>query len=458
MIKLYNTLNRKKEKFEPIEKGKVGIYSCGPTVYWYQHIGNIRAYINWDVLKRVLLFNGLDVKHVINVTDVGHLTSDEDEGDDKIEKAALKENKKAEEIAKHYYDAFVSDLNKMNIIEPNIWSWATKHIKEQIELVSLLEGKGFTYKTSDGIYFNTSKFKDYGKLSRKNIEGLKAGERVDFKEKKNKTDFALWKFSENPGERQQEWDSPWGIGFPGWHIECSAMASKYLGKQFDIHTGGIDHIPIHHENEIAQSECGFGVKPWVKIWMHNAFLNFKGGKMSKSSGNILKVSDLEEKGVEPLAYRYFILTAHYRSPIKFDMKSLEGLKNAQTAYHKIKNLISELKNDDEENEEYLKDFTEAVNDDLNMPKALAVLWKLLRDEKAIGKLKTIKKMDEIFGLDLLKKENVKIPKEIKKLAEERLVARNAKDWEKSDELRDILKKSGWGIKDNSKGFHLIKLG
>ncbi|MBU2104420.1 MAG: class I tRNA ligase family protein, partial [Nanoarchaeota archaeon] len=270
-LKLYNTLARKKEIFKPIKNEEVCMYTCGPTVYWYQHIGNLKAYIFADILKRTLKFNDYKVKHVINVTDVGHLTSDSDEGEDKIERAAAKEGKTAQEIAKFYFDLFLKDLKKLNIQEPAIWCKATEHIKEQIALIKKLEEKGFVYRTSDGIYFDTSKFKNYGKLAKLDIKGLKAGQRTNMREKKNKTDFALWKFSENPGKRQQEWNSPWGIGFPGWHLECSAMSMKYLGETFDIHTGGVDHIPIHHTNEIAQSESATG-KRFVNYWMHENFL------------------------------------------------------------------------------------------------------------------------------------------------------------------------------------------
>ena len=271
MVKLYNTMTRKKEEFAPLVEGKVGLYTCGPTVYGYAHVGNFRSYIFADILKRVLMYNGFDVKHVINVTDVGHLTSDADSGDDKIEKEAKKEGKSAAEISHFYFDAFHKDFAKLNLVDPFKWSWASEHIKEQVDMIKILEKKGCTYETSDGIYFDSSKFVDYGKLSNKKIEGIEEGSRIAMGEKKNKTDFALWKFSGTPGERQQEWDSPWGLGFPGWHIECSAMSSKYLGKQFDIHTGGIDNMPIHHENEIAQSESAWGKSPWVKTWMHGFF-------------------------------------------------------------------------------------------------------------------------------------------------------------------------------------------
>jgi cysteinyl-tRNA synthetase len=453
-LEIYNTLTKKKEEFKPINNSEVGLYSCGPTVYWYQHIGNLRTYVFSDILKRVLKFNDFKVKHVINVTDVGHLTSDQDSGEDKIEKAAVKEGKSAKEIAKYYFDLFVTDLKKLNILEPDIWSWATEHIKEQINLVKILEKKGYTYKTSDGIYFDTSKFSDYGNFANLNIEGLQEGKRVDLGEKKNKTDFALWKFSEEPGKRQQEWDSPWGRGFPGWHIECSAMSSKYLGKQFDIHTGGIDHIPIHHTNEIAQSECAFGVKPWVKYWMHGAFLELKGGKMSKSGGKIWTISDLEKKGFSSLDYRYYCLLTSYRKRMIF---SFEGLEAAKSAYERLKIICAEIKDDQKLNEKYIEEFKEKINDDLNMPEAIQVLWKLVRDEKAEGKYKTIKKMDEIFGLKLLEKDEIKIPQEIQNLLKERKTARENKNFEKSDKLRNKIKELGFEIKDTKEGVEVKKL-
>ena len=455
VLKLYNTLTRKKEVFKPIKENYVGMYSCGPTVYWYPHIGNLKAYIFADTLKRVLKYNGYKVKHVMNVTDVGHLTSDADEGEDKIEKAAKREHKSAKDIADYYLKVFKEDLKKLNILEPDYWPKATEHIKEQIELIKKLEEKGYTYKTSDGIYFDTSKFKDYGKLARLKIENLKGGKRIDLKEKKNKTDFALWKFSEKPGLRQQEWESPWGIGFPGWHIECSAMSSKYLGKQFDIHTGGEDHIPVHHTNEIAQSECAFGKKPWVKHWMHVAFLTFKGAKMSKSSGQIAKLFELEERGFNPLDYRYFILTGHYRKQLNF---TEENLQNAKNSYERLKNICKEVKDDKKINKKYIEEFEKAINDDLDIPKALQVLWELVRDEKAIGKFQTIKKMDEVFGLRLLEKEKIEIPPEIKKLIEQRKELRKKKDWKKADEIRKKINELGFKIDDTEKGVLVRKNG
>jgi cysteinyl-tRNA synthetase len=453
-LKLYNTLTRKKEIFKPLKKNKVGFYGCGPTVYWYQHIGNLRRYIFEDVLLRTLIYNKFNVKHIINVTDVGHLIADSDKGEDKIEKAAKKEGKTAREITNYYFNAFLEDLKKVNFIEPDKWVWATKHIKEQIELVKKLEKKGVTYKTSDGIYFDTSKLKDYGKLAKLNIQGLKAGKRINIGEKKNKTDFVLWKFSNLKNKRQQEWNSPWGVGFPGWHIECSAMSSKYLGKQFDIHTGGIDNMNPHHINEIAQSETAFGVKPWVKYWIHNNHLNLKEGKMSKSSGKIIRLKDLEEKEYPPLVFRYFLLASHYRKRTEFDFKIMDS---AKTAYTKLKNIISEIKNDKIINKKYLKEFENAINDDLNTPKALQVLWKLVRDEKAKGKIKTIEKIDKIFGLKLLEKEKVNVPLKIKELVKKREDARKNKDWKKADEFRKKINNLGFQLDDTSEGTKVRKL-
>ncbi len=452
-LKLYNTLTRRKEVFKPIHKGHVGMYSCGPTVYWYQHIGNLRTYIFSDILKRVLIYNKYKVRHVMNVTDVGHLTSDADEGEDKIEKAARKEGKKAEDIASYYWKVFREDFKKLNIIEPDIWTKATEYIKEQIELIKKLEEKRYTYRTSDGIYFDTSKFKDYGKLARLNIKGLQAGKRVGIGEKRNKTDFALWKFSEKPGLRQQEWDSPWGVGFPGWHIECSAMSMKHLGETFDIHTGGIDHIPIHHTNEIAQSEAATG-KKFVNYWLHGNFLTFRGEKVAKSKGGLYTVSELEKIGFAPMDYRYLCLTTHYRKPLNFSIKNLKSAKNS---YQRLKNIISEIEDDGKINKKYLREFEKAINDDLEIPNALQVLWNLVRDEKAEGKYRTIKKMDEVFGLDLLKKEEIKIPNEIMEFVEEREKARKSKNWKKSDEIREKIKSLGYWVDDTDKGPVIKKL-
>jgi len=453
MLKLYNTLTRKKEIFKPITGTQVGMYSCGPTVYWYQHIGNLRSYIFADILKRVLIYDRYKVKQVMNLTDVGHLTSDADAGEDKIELAAKREHKTANEIANFYWRIFREDFKKLNISEPDIWSKATEHIKEQIDLIKKLEKKGYTYKTSDGIYFDSSKFKDYGKLARLKVEKLKAGSRVKMGEKRNATDFALWKFSEKPGLRQQEWPSPWGIGFPGWHIECSAMSMKYLGEHFDIHTGGEDHIPVHHTNEIAQSEAATG-KKFVNYWIHGAFLTFKGEKVSKSKGGLYTISELQELRFKPLAYRYLCLTAHYKTQLDF---SIENLKNAQNAYERLKNIVAELKNDKKINKECLEEFENAINDDLDMPKALGILWNLVRDKKAGGKFQTIKKFDEVLGLDLFKKEKLEVSNEIKKLVQEREKARDSKDWKLADKIRDKIAKKGFWVNDTSEGSVLTKI-
>jgi cysteinyl-tRNA synthetase len=447
-LKLYNTLSKKKEEFKPISKKEVKIYTCGPTVYWYAHVGNLRSYVFADILKRILLYNNYKVKQVINITDVGHLTSDSDDGQDKIEKTASKEGKSANGISKFYFDAFHDDFKKLNLIEPDCWPKATDHIKEQIDLIKNLEKKSYTYKTDDGIYFDTSKFNGYGKFSKKDVKGLEEGKRTSMRNKKNKTDFALWKFS-GKEKRFQEWDSPWGVGFPGWHIECSAMATKYLGKHFDIHTGGIDHIPIHHENEIAQSECGLGIKKWVNYWVHGAFLEIKGGKMSKSSGEIKTIRELEKEDINPLAYKYFTYTAHYRKPLTW---SKDAIETAANSYNRLKNILLELEEKGEVNPIYIRKFEKRINDDLDMPGALAVLWEMLRDESAIGKKKTVEKMDKIFGLNLFPE----IPKEIKDLAEKRLRARLEKDWKQSDDLRQELLREGWKIKDFDKGYGLEK--
>ena len=452
MLKLYNTLSRKKEDFKPIHKGKVGLYSCGPTVYSYQHIGNLRTYIFSDILKRILICDKYKVKHVMNVTDVGHLTSDADTGEDKIEKAAKKERKKAQDIANYYLKIFRSDLKKLNIISPNIWPKATRHIKEQIKLLKKLEKKGFTYKTSDGIYFDTLKFRNYGKLAKLNIKGLHVGKRIKKGEKRNKTDFALWKFSEKPGIRQQEWKSPWGVGFPGWHLECSAMSMKYLSEHFDIHTGGIDHVPIHHTNEIAQSQAATG-KKFVNYWVHGGWLLSKGEKISKSTGGLHTISELEEKGFDSLVFRYFCLTTHYKKPLNFSMKNLE---KAKESYQRLKNIISEIRDNKKINKKYLGEFENAINNNLDMQKALQILWKLIRDKKAVGKLRTIKYMDRVFGLDLLKKEKIKIPKKVKNLAEEREKLRKKKEWKKADEIRKKINKLKYIIEDTKKGYILKK--
>jgi cysteinyl-tRNA synthetase len=445
VLKLYNTLSRKKEVFKPLKK-EVGMYTCGPTVYNYIHIGNFRTYILSDILKRIFLYNGYKVKQVMNVTDVGHLTSDADTGEDKIEKEARKEKKNAWQIAEFYTKAFKEDASKLNILPADVYPKATEHIAEQIALVQKLEKKGYTYKISEGIYFNTKKFKNYGKLARLKIKKLKAGKRIALGGKKHKTDFALWKFSKKSGERQQEWSSPWGIGFPGWHIECSAMSMRYLGEHFDIHVGGEDLVPVHHINEIAQSEAATG-KKFVNYWIHGAFLVMKQGKMARSKGNFITIKDIEKNKINPLAYRYMTFLTHYKKQLFF---SWENLKNAQNAYKRLKNIIGELKDDKKINKQYLKQFEEAINNDLDMPSALGVLWNLLRDKKVKGKLQTVKKMDEVLGLKLLEKKKEKVPKEIQELAKKREKARKQTNFELADKIREEIRKKGWQVEDTKR--------
>lgn len=455
MLKLYNTLTRKKEIFKPLkEKSKhVGIYTCGPTVYWYQHIGNLRSYVFPDILKRILKFQGYNVKHVINITDVGHLTSDADTGEDKMEKAVKREGKTAKEISNYYFNIFRKDLEKIGIEMPDVWPKATELIKEQIDLIKKLEKKGYTYKTSDGIYFDTSKMKDYGKLAKINVKGLKAGKRVSFGEKKNKTDFALWKFSGKPGVRQQEWKSPWGIGFPGWHIECSAMAMKYLGESFDIHTGGEDHIHIHHPNEIAQSESATG-KPFVKYWLHGAFLLLKGKKVSKSKGGLYTLSEIEEKGYSPIDLKYFYLSAHYRKPLEFSFQALDNSKNSLKRLREIISKLDKGKKANKKNIELAyREFISFLNDDLNFPRALSYMWEILREDRLneTEKYELVLRFDKVLGLSLGEKEEIKIPGEVKKLLKKRLESRSKKDFITADKIRKKINKLGFVVEDTEKG-------
>ena len=453
MLKLYNTLTRKKEEFKPIKDKKVGMYSCGPTVYNYAHIGNLRSFILVDLLKRVLKYNNYKVKHIMNITDVGHLIGDTDTGEDKIEAEAKKEKKSAWQIAEFYTQVFKEDLQNLNILSPDIWCKATKHIGEQIELIKKLDKKGYTYKTSDGIYFNTGKFKNYGKLAKLKKQDLQAGKRIAMGEKKHKTDFALWKFSQHPGKRQQEWDSPWGIGLPGWHIECSAMSMKYLGEHFDIHTGGEDLSQIHHNNEIAQSEAATG-KKFVNYWIHGAFLVMKKGKMAKSKGNFIILQDVIKKKIHPLSYRYLTLQTHYHKQLLF---SWENLENAQNAYRRLKRLVHETKDDKKINSKYEAKFLFEINNDLDMPGALKILWELVRDKKANGKIQAIKKFDKVLGLNLLEEEKEKPSKEIVELAEQREKARRETNFELADKLREDIRKRGWQVEDAAKGYKLVKI-
>lgn len=453
MLKLFNTLTRQLEEFKPLEQGKVRMYTCGPTVYWAATIGNFRAYVFDDILQRVLELNGFKVRRVMNITDVGHLVSDEDTGDDKMEKGAARENLTVWQVADKYQKLFLEDSAKLNILIPEkpFLCRATDHIPEQIELVKILMDKGFAYKISDGIYFDTSRFPDYGKLSGQKSEDKEEGARVEINaEKRNKTDFALWKFSPKDSKRQMEWDSPWGVGFPGWHAECSAMAHKYLGQPFDIHCGGVDHIPVHHENEIAQSEAAYGVK-LADYWLHNDFLTVDGQKVSKSLGNVYTVSDLQAKGFDPLALRYFYLQAHYRQTENF---TLEALQAAQNALRKLWNQSRDLDQPGSVLTDIETDFLSALNDDLNTPRALAVVWKLMDgDYASADKAATLLMMDKVLGLSLDKfvAKKVEIPAEIQELLDRRQAAREQKDWAGSDEVRQAIEKSGWTVEDTKMG-------
>jgi len=423
------------------------MYSCGPTVYDYQHIGHMRRYVGDDILVRVLKFNNFDVKHVMNITDVGHLTSDEDTGEDKMEKGAAQYKLSVWDLAKKFEKQFTDSMNVLNIVPPKKLIRATETIEDQIELIKILEEKGFTYTITDGVYFDTSKFKKYGAFG---LSEIKEGARVEKNpEKKNPRDFALWKFS-GETKRQMEWDSPWGKGFPGWHIECSAMSMKNLGPTFDIHTGGIDHIAIHHTNEIAQSEAASG-KPFVKYWVHHAFLLVDGQKMSKSLGNFYTVDDIKKNGFDPLALRYLYLQTHYRQEMNF---TWDSLKAAENAFEKLKNDIQNLEEPKVGCAEFEQKFLDAVNNDLNMPEALAVVWDLIRsDYPSSAKAESLKKFDEVLGLNLFEKTSTKavIPDEILKLVEEREELRRKKRFHLADQMRNKIKKMGYDLHDIEDG-------
>ena len=459
---LYNSLTRKKEEFYSIKSGEVGLYTCGPTVYNYAHIGNLRTYIFEDILKRVLIYNGYEVKHVMNITDVGHLSGDRDMGEDKIEKGAAREGKSAWEIADFYTQAFKKDIAQLNILNPDIWVKATDTLPEQIALIKTLEEKGYTYRTADGIYFDTSKFKDYTKLSHQNLEALQEGARVERNpEKRNPTDFALWKFSPRESKRQMEWDSPWGVGFPGWHLECSAMSMKFLGDQLDIHCGGTDHINVHHTNEIAQSEAATG-KRFFNFWMHGAFLIIAGGKkMAKSAENFLTLENAFLKNeINPLTYRFAAFLTHYRKPMEF---SDDGIEAARNGLLHLQNQVRQVVaagtgSDDAISAEYKNKFLEAVNDDLNMPRAMALIQEMLKsgiseDEK----LATILDFDRVLGLNLdqLDQEQA-LPEAVQKLVDARLKAREGKDFATSDRLRAEIEAMGYLVQDTKDGMKVIK--
>lgn len=458
-IRIYNTRTRQVEEFEPLSSGTVGIYSCGPTVYHYQHIGNMRAAVFADTLHRTLAYAGYEVKHVINITDVGHLTSDGDTGEDKLEKGARREGKSVWDVAKMFTDAYFKDISSLGLdMREYLFPRATDHIEEQISLVEKLEEKGYTYRISDGIYFDTSKFDTYGDFAHLDIEGLKSGARVEENtEKRNITDFALWKFSPKDEARQMEWDSPWGKGFPGWHIECSAMSMKYLGETFDIHTGGIEHIPVHHTNEIAQSECATGTA-FARYWMHNNHLLDSTGKMSKSGGEFLTLSSLAEKGYDPLVFRYFLMSANYRKELLF---SYEALDAAQSAYGKLIEFCkSNAGKGGTADSSYMNDFKEAMYDDLNTSKALAVIWTMIKDDAVEPKniYATLMEFDRVLslGLEKVRREEVVITEEMRTLLAAREQARKEKNFAESDRLRDEIARQGYTVKDTADGQVLSK--
>ena len=461
MLTLYNTLTRTKEEFVPLKDKIVGMYACGPTVYNYMHIGNLRSFLFEDILKRTLLFNDFKVKHIMNITDVGHLTSDADVGEDKMLKGARREGKTVWQIANFYTKAFLDDVKGMNLLPPNKFCIATEHIKEQIDMIKTLEKKGYTYFKGGNVYFETSKLTDYGKLAQLDLDADTQARVERDPNKKSSHDFVLWFTKSKFQEQEMKWPSPWGVGYPGWHIECSAMATKYLGKQFDIHCGGIDHIPVHHTNEIAQSEAANGKKPWVKYWLHNEFLVLGKEKMAKSGENFITLSTLMEKGIDPLDYRYFCLGTHYRKPLMFSYEALEGAKvarkrlNEQFLELRKKGTVSVAKQ-----ERYLEIFTLNINDDLNTAKALATLWDVLKDETLTGKDKysLLLKFDKVLGLNFkkLRKEKTTFPAGVKKLAEQRLQARANKDWKKADELREKIKELGYVVGDTKEGYELKK--
>ena len=454
-IYLYNTLEHKKQIFQPISKEEIKVYSCGPTVYSYAHIGNFRTYIFMDNLRRILKYNGYKIKHVMNITDVGHLTSDADTGEDKMEKAAKKEGKNPYEIAEFYTKVFMEDMKNLNIDMPGIVTKATDNIPQMLKMVKEIIENGYGYETSTGIYFDVSKLDKYPVLSNNSVEGQEAGARIDVDtEKKNPYDFALW--IKAPENHIMKWDSPWGKSYPGWHIECSAMGRRFLGENFDIHTGGVDHIPIHHENEIAQCKGAFGHNP-ATYWMHCEFLLVDGGKMSKSLGNIYTIAQLQEKGIEPLAYKLFCYSSHYRNKLNF---TFEGAQANQISLNRLRQGYVNHKNGIEDVEEavideFEKRFHQAINDDLNMPLAMGIVWEVVRYEAKSPKLaELLLKFDTVLGLRINEQphsQEEQIPEEVQKLIEARNIARQEKNWAESDRLRDKIHELGYIVKDTKEG-------
>ncbi len=459
-LKFYNTLTRKKQPFVPIKQGNVGMYSCGPTVYKYAHIGNLRAYVFMDELRRVLEYNGYKVKRVMNITDVGHLVSDADDGEDKMQKSADETGKTPLEIAAFYTDQFMKDIAALNIERPTVCPKATDNVPEMIQIVQDLLDKGYAYQTEDGIYFSVEKFPSYGRLSGVNLQDQRHGARVEVNAfKRHPIDFALWKKADP--RHLQQWASPWGQGFPGWHIECTAMSKKYLGECFDIHTGGVDHIPIHHENEIAQAESWLGHKS-VIYWMHSEFMLIDGGKMSKSLGNTYMISDIVSRGFATVVFRYFCLNVHYRQKINF---TWAGMESAQVAFSKLCSQLAAHKASSATTpqsvlDDFTRQFEEAICDDLNVPLAIGVLWTMLKQPKSNDIYQLALKFDRVFGLDFDKikdeKPQIEIPADVKDILEERLSARKQKNWAESDRLRNLLADMGYLVKDTADGYEVSK--
>ena len=455
-MKLYNTLTRKKEEFKPLNGNTVRMYSCGPTVYNYAHIGNLRTYVFMDLLRRVLKYEGYKLKGVMNITDVGHLMADSDDGEDKMAKSAREQNKNPYEIAEFYTSVFFKDFEKLNIGRPEVVCKATDHIQEMIDYVVGLCEKGYGYETSDGIYYDIEKFKDYGSLSGNSLDDLKAGARIEINdEKRSPYDFAIWKKA--PKEHLMQWPSPWGQGYPGWHIECSAMSKKYLGEVFDIHSGGVDHIPIHHENEIAQSQGLTGKNP-AKFWIHGEFMLVDGGKMSKSLGNTYTIEQLEKMGYSPMVFRYFCLNAHYRKKLNF---TFETMDSAKISYERLCQAILKHKNatdnlDEDKLNKYISEFNEDISDDLNIPSALGVLWTMLKEPASKNIYETALKFDKVFGLSLdkVKEEKAEIPQDIIEKAEKMQLARKEKDYATADAIRNELASLGYIVKNTKDGYEI----
>jgi cysteinyl-tRNA synthetase len=462
-LRLFNSLTRTKERFEPLAPPEVRVYSCGPTVYARQHLGNLRAYVFADLLTRTLGWLGYETRHVVNITDVGHLTDDADAGDDKMEKAARERGETAWDVAERWTDVFRRDLAALSIREPDVWSKATDHIPEQIEMVRTLEAKGFTYATSDGIYFDTSRAVGYPAFGHVDPEALRAQARIaGASEKKQPTDFALWKLSDPNGPaRQMEWESPWGVGFPGWHIECSAMSTKHLGAPFDIHTGGIDHLPVHHPNEIAQSEAALGVRPWVRFWLHGGWLMLDGGKISKSKAaegqSPPNLDDLVDRGIHPLSFRLFLLGGHYRQQMSLTDEAIAG---SDETYRRLRRRAAELGPPAgsptaavDAGRERLR---AALVDDLNAPRALAVLHDTLRDETITRAERALllRDFDAALGLGLAEpwtEQPAALDPRIEALVAEREAARRARDFARADAIRDQLAAEGFEIEDTPDG-------